>query len=56
MSFFETSVKTNKNVNEVFIFLTQEILKSNERQCQAGSGLDKLKADKGKDGKNECYK
>ena len=29
MSFFETSVKTNQNVTEVFNFLTKEILESN---------------------------
>ena len=56
MSFFETSAKTNQNVNEVFNFLTQEILKSNEGKSQAGSGGDKLKADKGKDGKKGCCK
>ena len=28
MSFFETSAKTNKNVTEVFEFLTREILES----------------------------
>ena len=30
MSFFETSAKTNQNVDEVFNFLIQEILKANE--------------------------
>ena len=36
MSFFETSAKTNQNVNEVFQFLTQEILKANEGKTQGG--------------------
>ena len=50
MSFFETSAKTNQNVNEVFNFLTQEILKTNENKPQATGG-DKLSKDKSKDGK-----
>ena len=41
MSFFETSAKTNQNVNEVFNFLTQEILKNNEGKTQTSAG-DKL--------------
>ena len=45
MRFFETSAKTNQNVNEVFNFLTQEILKNNEGKAQTSVG-DKLKAAK----------
>ena len=37
MGFFETSAKTSQNVNEVFNFLTQEILKTNKE-----TGEDKL--------------
>ena len=43
MSFFETSAKTNQNANEVFKFLTQEILKTNEGKTQSGGvGIIKL--------------
>ena len=56
MGFFETSPKTNQNVQEVFNFLTHEILKSIEGKPQAGSGGGKLKTAKGKDGKKSCAK
>ena len=49
MSFFETSAKTNQNVNEVFNFLTTEILKTNEGKSQTEN--QKLK--KGGDNKKE---
>jgi len=35
MKFFETSAKTNQNVNEVFNFLTEEILRTNDGKNQA---------------------
>ena len=55
MSFFETSVKTNQNIKEVFYFLTQEILKVNKGQDLGGNV--KLKKSDGKEGgKNECSK
>ena len=53
MRFFETSAKTNQNVNEVFNFLTQEILKNNEGKAQTSVG-DKLKAGKNKEGKKHA--
>ena len=46
MSFFETSAKTNQNVNEVFQFLTQEILKANQGKAQTGGGTTISKDDK----------
>ena len=55
MSFFETSAKTNQNVNEVFTFLTQEILKNNEGKTQTSAG-DKLKPGQSKEGKKGCCK
>jgi hypothetical protein len=54
MSFFETSAKTNQNVNEVFQFLTQEILKANEGKAQGGKM--ELKKDDSKGTKKGCCK
>ena len=56
MSFFETSAKTNQNVNEVFNFLTAEILKSNAGKPQNDSGKKLSKSDGNKDGKKGCCK
>ena len=55
MSFFETSAKTNQNVNEVFNFLTQQILKANEGKGSDGNVTLKKTDDK-KRAKNECNK
>ena len=41
MNFFETSAKTNQNVNEVFTFLTQEILK-NMKSSGGWQGSDNI--------------
>ena len=56
MSFFETSAKTNQNVNEVFNFLTSEILKSNAGKPQTDSNKKLSKTDGNKDGKKGCCK
>ena len=56
MSFFEASAKTNHNVKEVFDFLTEEILKTNEGKPQNGSGGKQLNNDKSKNGKKGCCK
>lgn len=37
MSFFETSAKSNQNVNETFTFLTKEILKGNGETKKGGN-------------------
>jgi small GTP-binding protein len=55
MNFFETSAKTNQNVNEVFNFLTEEILKNNEGKTQGGGNIG-LKKDDKKEGKKGCCK
>ena len=55
MSFFETSAKTNQNVNEVFNFLTQEILKVNEGKTSPNNNMALKKGDK-KEGKKGCCK
>jgi small GTP-binding protein len=55
MNFFETSAKTNQNVNEVFNFLTEEILKNNEGKTQGGGNIGLKKEDK-KEGKKGCCK
>ena len=55
MSFFEVSPKTNQNVNEVFTFLVQEILKYKEGKTQ-NFGEKLKKEGKNKDSKNGCYK
>ena len=56
MSFFETSAKTNQNVNEVFNFLTSEILKSNAGKPQNEGNKKLSKTDGNKDGKKGCCK
>jgi hypothetical protein len=55
MSFFETSAKTNQNVNEVFNFLTQQILKANEGKGPGGN-VTLQKTDDKKGGKKGCCK
>ena len=55
MSFYETSAKTNQNVNEVFNFLTSEILKNNVGKTQAG-GAKLSKENAGKSEKKGCCK
>ena len=52
MSFFEASAKTNQNVNEVFNFLTKEILKINDGKTQSQG--EKLKKGDSKEGKGCC--
>ena len=57
MKFFETSAKTNYNVNEVFTFLTREIL--NDSEVKGNTGPIKLEAKKDTDAKKqkkECCK
>lgn len=56
MSFFETSAKSNQNVNETFTFLTKEILKGCESKTGAGTmTLDPSKT-KGSSNKKACCK
>ncbi len=54
MMFFETSAKSNKNVTEVFNFLTQEILKNNSGKTEK-TGTTLTSGDN-KTGKKGCCK
>ena len=54
MKFFETSAKTNQNVTEVFMYLTKEILSSNQDKAQS-SGVGLKKGDN-KETKKGCCK
>jgi hypothetical protein len=55
MAFYEASAKTNYNINEIFNFLTIEILKSNEGKTQT-QGEKLKKGGDSKDSKSKCYK
>ena len=52
MEFFETSAKSNTNVNETFTFLTKEILKNNETNGNQNIVIDKPGG--GKNTKKKC--
>ncbi len=58
MQFYETSAKTNYNVNETFTFLTKEILNTCEVKPAQSGGMkiddSKNKSDKGD--KQKCCK
>ncbi len=54
MNFFETSAKANKNISEVFNYLTSQILASNDGKSQNQG--EKLKKDQGKATKSGCCK
>ena len=54
MSFFETTAKTNQNVNEVFNYLTKEILKANAGKPDENRGKELKPSPKG--GKKGCCK
>jgi Ras-related protein Rab-8A len=55
MNFFETSAKTNQNVNEVFTFLTQEILKNMKSSGMPGAD-NGVKINNKKNQKKGCCK
>ena len=55
MAFFEASAKNNLNINEIFNFLTTEILKSNEGKTQT-QGEKLKKGGDSKQNKSGCCK
>lgn len=59
MQFFETSAKTNYNVNETFTFLTREILNTCDTKTSANNPnikIDDAKDKGGKKDKKQCCK
>ena len=58
MKFFETSAKTNYNVNETFTYLTREILNKGEKTAgPTNQGIELNRAESNpKKGKKECCK
>ena len=57
MKYFETSAKTNLNVNETFTTLTKEILNISDNKKTQGSTVEiKKQTDNGKSEKKQCCK
>lgn len=57
MKYFETSAKTNLNVNETFTTLTKEILSiSDNKKTQGGTVEIKKQTENGKSEKKQCCK
>lgn len=56
MKYFETSAKTNLNVNETFTFLTKDILNTTDNKRPAGGTVEIKKTDSGKTEKKSCCK
>jgi len=57
MKYFETSAKTNLNVNETFTYLTKEILNTNDNKKTPGGTLEIKKVSEGeKVEKKSCCK
>jgi len=57
MKYFETSAKTNLNVNETFSFLTKEILNTTDNKKPSGGVVDiKKPTENGKTEKKACCK
>ena len=54
MEFFETSAKSNTNVNETFTFLTKEILKNSETKTKNGNIIIDDKDKKNTVNKGKC--
>ena len=55
MAFYEASAKTNHNIDEIFIFLTTEILNSIEEKIQT-QGEKIQKERNSKDSQSKCCK
>lgn len=57
MKYFETSAKTNLNVNETFTFLTKDILNNTDNKKPLGGTVEiKKQSDDGKTEKKSCCK
>ena len=56
MKYFETSAKTNHNVNEIFTYLTKDILSNTDSKKPSGGNVVIDNEGNGKTPKGKCCK